>query len=147
MSRAQDADYQPQPEVIEHPARVGTGFDLRTHIKDAKTGEIIMIQPYRRFSVGLSTYFERPKFSGNLYYEDNVPAGRRVAKGKDSSGNEIWEIDTKAKHIDFVAANTHLTRSEDIKKENETLRAELAALQAEKEAKLEKNPAQAAQKK
>lgn len=147
MSRAQDADYQPKPEIIEHPARVGNGFDLRTHIKDAKTGETIKIQPYRRFSVGLSTYFERPKFSGNLYYEDNKPAGRRISKGKDSVGNELWEIDLQAKHIDYVAATTHLTRAEDIAKENETLRAELAALQAEKEAKLDKNPAQAAKQK
>jgi hypothetical protein len=130
MSQAQDAAYQPKPEIIEHPARAGHGFDLRTHIKNAKTGETIRVQPYRRFSVGLSTYYERPKMSGNLFFEDGKPAGRRFLKdGK-------FVIDEALPHADFVAARTEFVKPEDIAQENEALRAELAALQSEKEAKV-----------
>lgn len=128
-------------EVIEHPARVGTGFDLRTHILDAKTGEMIRIQPYRRFCEGRSVYFERPKMSGNLFYESNEPAGRRI---QDKDGN--WIIDTKLEHVDFIAPKTHLVKAQEVFEENAALRAELAALKAEKDAKLEsvKAPTQVA---
>lgn len=36
-----------QPKIIESPPRDETvGFDLRTEIKDAKTGRMIRFQPY-----------------------------------------------------------------------------------------------------
>jgi len=123
---SQNADYQPKPEIIEHPARVGTGFDLRTHIKNAKTGETIKEQPYRRFCVGLKVYYERPKFSGNLVFEDGKHAGRRF---QDKEGK--WVIDESLPHEAYVAKRTELVRPEDIADENEALRAELAARDAE----------------
>lgn len=128
MSQAQDASYQPKPKVIETPERVGEGFDLRTHISDAKTGQLIRMQPYRMFCEGRIRYFERPKMSGNLFYESGEVAGRRVqVEGK-------WKIDETLKHTEFTSAKTDLITPDQVFSENEELRKELAAMRAEKEA-------------
>lgn len=146
MSQAQDADYQPKPKVLETPERVGEGFDLRTHISDAKTGGLVRVQPYRLFCQERIKYYERPKLSGNLYFEDGKEAGRRT---KTAEG--AWVIDTKAAHVDFTAAKSDAITPDQVFAENEELRKELAAMKAEKEAMLEqknvKAQAQAAPKK
>lgn len=47
------------------------GFDLRTHIRDPKSGRIIIDQPYRLYiSKDGVRVFERPPGSGNKFYEN-----------------------------------------------------------------------------
>lgn len=128
MSKLQDLPYQPKPSVIEDPPPPHEGFDYRTHIKNAKTGEMIKVQPYRRFCIGQQVYLERPKHSGNLFFENGDPAGRRIQK------NGKWEIDDQAKHIEVIEPQD-LT-AEEIAAENEALKRELAALKSESEAKM-----------
>lgn len=45
------------------------GFDLRTHILDAKTGEVLKVQPYRLVVKGDKKIFIR---DGVEYYEDGT---------------------------------------------------------------------------
>lgn len=140
-----EADYQPKPKVIEHPERnPSEGFDLRTHIKDAKTGKLIRVQPYTRRVVNSVVYYERPVGSGNLFFESGLAAGRRIPDSKDAKGNVTYKIDEQASHIEYVASITQERTMDGVVDENEALRKELAALKAEKEM-LEK--AQTAQKK
>ena len=42
-------------------------FDLRTHIRDAKTGRVVKVQPYRRFTSRDGDIYER---DGVKYYEN-----------------------------------------------------------------------------
>lgn len=127
MSRAQDADYQPKAKVIEQPELNPEGFDLRVQIKDANTGKVIRHQPYTCHIVGGSKLFERPKGSGNLYYESGLSAGRL---GRDGQGNKY--ADTTKAHIEIAEAKE--VTLEAIASENESLKAELAALKAEQTA-------------
>lgn len=140
--KAQDLDYQPKPDVIEDPPPPMSGFDFRTHIKDARTGELIRIQAYRRRCIGNQTFCERPVDSGNLWYEDGKQAGRWV-KGPDGK----FFADESAEHIQFIAPKTQLRRQTEIEDENEILRLELAARDEElaalrngKSAKVEEKP-------
>ena len=47
-----------------------SGFDLRTHIRDTKSGRISVVQPYRlRISADGTRVYER---GGKKYYENGV---------------------------------------------------------------------------
>ena len=64
------------------------GFDLRTHIRDPKTGRVIGSQPYRlRVSREGGRQFERPVGSGVWYFEDgslvNPPKEEKVLAPKE----------------------------------------------------------------
>lgn len=50
-------------------------FDLRTHIWDAQ-GRLVKINLYRKYIIQGTEYYERPRNSGNLFFENNQPAGR-----------------------------------------------------------------------
>jgi hypothetical protein len=59
------------------------GFDLRTHIRDPKTGQVIKKQPYKLYigkfdGSNVGKFYERPVGSGNLFYENGAVAGRMV---------------------------------------------------------------------
>ena len=46
-------------------------FDLRTHIRDPKSGRIVVEQPYRLYvQKDGGKVFERPPGSGNKFYEN-----------------------------------------------------------------------------
>jgi len=129
MSKAQDQDYQPKPKVQENPEWNGVGFDLRVLIRDAKTGEVIRHQPYNRHCVGRYVYYERPIGSGNLFYGDGKPAGRWV---RGESGE--YYADTGAEHRAITEARELSgLDAQALSEENETLKAELAALKGELE--------------
>jgi hypothetical protein len=66
------------------------GFDRRGQIRDPKTGKILVWQPYTEHIRKEGVFLERPKNSGNLFYEDGTPAGRMNADRK---------IELKASHI------------------------------------------------
>ncbi len=130
-----------QEEVTEWPPRdPNKGFDDRVHIKNAKTGEMIRKQPYRskhlKDGEGSKEYCERPVGSGNLFTRDGAPAGRI-----DGDWAKWEKVDHKAAHKAFVEKTTSFAKVGDIIAENEQLRAELAAMTAEKDAKL-KTPEQ-----
>lgn len=56
-------------------------FDLRTHIRNEKTGQLLKAQPYRLHYINDKKLYERPAGSGNVFYESGEKAGRFV-KGK-----------------------------------------------------------------
>lgn len=63
--QSRQIQYQPDPNK----------FDLRTHVWDAR-GHLVSKNLYRSFIVEGTQYFERPVNSGNLWFENNQPAGR-----------------------------------------------------------------------
>lgn len=84
-------DYTPDPNK----------FDLRTHSWDAQ-GNLKNKNPYRMFMVGDRTVFERPVNSGNLWGENNQPAGRvELEFGKNGT--------IAKKTFDFEAAHKEYT--------------------------------------
>ena len=125
---AQDKDYQPRAKVIESPQLDPTaGFDLRTHIKDAKTNKLIRLQPYARHARNDEVLYERPIGSGNCYHENGVPAGNwKFHQQKD---DVRWEK-VSDKHVATKAAPVdHL---EEAYQKIEMLERELAARDSEK---------------
>ncbi len=79
-------------------------FDLITHPRDAKTGRVTKINPYRLHIMSGKDggeYFERPTGSGNLYYRDGKPAGQMV---KNEHGQNI--VKKNAPHIEWLAPKT-----------------------------------------
>lgn len=102
-------------------------FDLKTHSTDPLTGKVSLVNPYRLRIQGAVKYFERPVGSGNLWYEDNEPAGRWVAN----------KVESEAPHIDWVAPISGAEKLQrelvNAKESEAALRAELAAIKAEHE--------------
>jgi len=93
-------------------------FDLIVQHRDKKTGRVVSENPYRmRKHEGVS-YFERPKGSGNLFFENNEPAGR-YAEGK---------FLPNAPHIEWAAP---LSEDEKIKQAVAAAQDEAARLKAE----------------
>lgn len=100
-------------------------FDLIVHRRDKKTGRVTEVNAYvMRKHQGVS-YFERPKGSGNLFFENNEPAGRY----------EAGKFNLEAKHIDWVAP---LSPEESVQQavasamsENARLKAELSEIKRE----------------
>lgn len=100
-------------------------FDKRVHIRDTK-GRLLHVQPYRLHIISGRQYFERPKGSGNLFFENGDHAGRIKA------GNLV---DPKAEHIEYVVPKTGAEKLyDDLQvrtQELEAARAELEAIKKE----------------
>lgn len=113
-------------------------FDLKTHHFDGR-GRLKGHNPYRLHIDRGTSLFERPVNSGNVFYENNEPAGR-VDYTRDEQGRILSKkFDAKAVHKAYVAP---LSNDQKLVQENEGLRektarleAELAAINAEKEQK------------
>jgi len=125
----------PTPKVIEHPVRQEGIFDHRTHIRNSVTGRLVAHQPYSTHFVGDKTLMERPLGSGNMFTPHGEPAGRYEMR----DGHLVKVSDT---HTD-ISARSEVRTIED---ENAALRAELAALKAETQAKTEAKPQAPAKK-
>lgn len=54
-------------------------FDLKVQHRDAKTGRVTSVNPYRLHVKGNSKTYERPVGSGNLWYENDEPANEHRA--------------------------------------------------------------------
>ena len=119
-------------KIVEHPEfDPSTGFDYRTHIKDAKTGKLIRIQTYARHARSGEVLLERPVGSGNCFSENGEPAGRwNLTKWEKISDD----------HIAVKAAPAN--REEDLEQRNAILERELAALKAESQMKQQRAPEQ-----
>lgn len=114
------------PEQIQTEQK----FDIRTHRFDAR-GRLKSRNFYRMHVDKGTNLFERPVNSGNLFYENNEPAGR-VEFTKNEKGAIIGKkFDLHAPHKAFVAP---LTGAEAMHYENEQLKADNARLAAELEA-------------
>jgi len=117
-------DYSPDPNK----------FDLRTHIWDGQ-GQLVRKNLYTNHCVEGRNYFERPIHSGNLWYENNTPAGRVEYV------NGVKSIHEGAPHKEFTPipdgddALIHALEAE--KARSADLAAELAAIKAEREPKVE----------
>ena len=117
-------------EIIEHPQPAAEGFDLRTHIRDAETGRLIRKQPHAYHAQGDLRMYEQPIGSGNMFTPGGHPMGRYEMLTPGKKGQR-WEQVSET-HAPVVEQKFYGSAEE----ENEALRAELAALKAESDAKL-----------
>jgi hypothetical protein len=104
-------------------------FDPRiVHTRDPKTGQMTKANPYRVIVDSNIKYYEHPKGSGNLWWENRSFAGRLGDNGRPVRG---------AKHMPFTPP---LTMDEEISRqnmvleqENKRLAKEVAEIKQEKE--------------
>lgn len=104
-----------------HPGK----FDTRVQIRD-KHGEVVHMQPYTCHVLDGSKYFERPKQSGNVFYEDGSPAGRVT---RTLNGNKAaLKFDEGAAHI---AMKTPVDEKRELADQLQAAKDELAAIKKE----------------
>lgn len=129
-------------EIIDDLEQPKQKFDLVVTKRHPRTGEIISHSPYILRVVGeigsseKMRLWERPAGSGNLFDKDNNPIGRWVTEEKVVRGKTVKEgkFVEGAAHIEWTPP---MTKDQKIAKENATLKAEIAALKAERGAKSE----------
>lgn len=108
-------------------------FNLVTHNFDGR-GRLRSKNTYRMHVQNGAQYFERPVGSGNLWYENNEPAGR-VEFLTCPKGIKTKSFDFEATHKSYAAPisgeeKLHFENA-DLKTENAALRAEMEAIRAE----------------
>ncbi len=117
MNKSKRVEYQADPNK----------FDLQVHAWDGQ-GQLTKSNHYRAHIMGGATYFERPVNSGNLWFENNQPAGRmEYVFGEDG------KIASKELHKDapHKAYTKPLNGAEKVHFELEAERAKSAQLEAE----------------
>ena len=102
-------------------------FDLTVQRWDGQ-GMKIADNPYRMYVIEGSKYFERPLNSGNLWFENNQPAGRVKCTFNDAGHISKKEFDFDAEHVAYTPA---LKGAEKVHFELEQERARTAELEAE----------------
>lgn len=119
------------------------GFDLKVTHRDDRSGQVTHKNPYRLRVVGgkggnRMKLWERPVGSGNLWNLQGKPVGRWIEEEKEG-GEVVMKYDPKAEHVSYempMTADQKLAQqANSVAAENETLRAELAAMKAEAEKK------------
>lgn len=75
-------------------------FDLRTHLFDNQ-GRLVKKNHYVLRVINGVSYYERPVNSGNLWFENNQPAGRLTKRDRPDKDFGPWSIDEAAPHKDF----------------------------------------------
>ncbi len=108
-----------------------TKFDFQTHKFDAN-GNLVATDHYRLHNANGTSYYERPKFSGNLWFENNQPAGRIEYKIEGKKTVKHLLIGEEYPHLAYVKP---LSGSEAIAAELAQAKAELAQIKAEQSAK------------
>ena len=120
---AKRLEYKPDPNK----------FDLCTHAWDAQ-GKLIRKNLYRAHIIEGRTYYERPVNSGNLWFENNQPAGRVNYEFGPSGKIAKKTFDFNAPHKDFVPELTGADKLafelEQQRELNKKLQEQLAAAQA-----------------
>lgn len=122
----------PDQEVVQTEKK----FDLKTHTFNAR-GILTNVNLYRLHVINGCQLYERPVNSGNLWYENDEPAGRVTYEGTGKIKKKV--IDNEAEHIAYVAPLTgdeklHFDH-ENLKLENAKLLAEIEQIKKEQEAK------------
>jgi len=112
-------------------------FDLQVHAWDGQ-GQLVKANHYRQFIIGGITYYERPVNSGNLWFENNQPAGRMEYELGDSGKIGKKTLNKEAEHLVFTkplsgAEKVHF-ELEKARERNAQLEAEIAAIKVESEA-------------
>ena len=123
---------RPKSKVVLDPNK----FDLRTHEWDAR-GKLINLNTYRSFIIDGRQYFERPVNSGNLWFENNKPAGRVELTFGEDGKIATKKFEFESKHKEWSApldgnAKLHY-EVETLKGKNASLETELAAIRKERE--------------
>ena len=129
---------KPADENLDINGQPKPKFDLRVTHRHPRTGEVIKHDPYILRVVGeigsadRTQLWERPAGSGNLYDFEMNPVGRWIYEEKTVKGKKVkvGHYDAEAAHIEWIPPETE---DQKIAKENAALKAELAALKAEKE--------------
>lgn len=101
------------------------GFDLRTEIRDPKTGKLISYQPYRLMVSPEGEFFERPPGSGKLYDRSGTLIRDREAEQAEAARKKA-EADKVAAEAKAKADAEALAQAE-AKAEAEKLAAEAQA--------------------
>lgn len=125
-ARKQLSDYEADPSK----------FDLRTHFFDGQ-GRLVKQNHYTLHVISGDRFFERPVNSGNIWFENNQPAGR-IEYIKDSSGNTAKRVLLGEAHKVFTrklegdeALQCALQQQQE---RTAALEAELASIRAEQSA-------------
>lgn len=95
------------------------GFDLKTHIRDAK-GKVVRENAYRLVITNGVMEFERPKFSGDWYAADGTLI--RTNKTKEQSPAQAPELDKSdllQKIAELEAKNAELSQEDEAGEEIE----------------------------
>lgn len=103
---------------------------MRVHIRDRETGALIRLQHYTAHHMGDEKMYEQPPGSGNMY----DVAGRAIGRWEShiQGKNTIWKRISE-EHIEAKVAM--LNKEEYLESQNDMLRAELAAMRTEENAK------------
>lgn len=130
MQPAKRIEYKPDPNK----------FDLVTHRWDSQ-GHLVAKNPYRTFIINGAQYFERPVNSGNLWFENNKPAGRVELTFNEKGHIATKEFKFDDAHKSFTAPlegdeKLHF-ELEQVRAKNAQLEAELAAIGKEATAKVQ----------
>ncbi len=110
-------------EYVADPSK----FDLVTDRWDSQ-GMRTVHNKYRKYILNGAEYYERPVNSGNLWFENNQPAGRVLLTFNDKGHIASKEFNFDAEHVAYVAPPTG---SQKLAADLEVTKAELAAAQAE----------------
>lgn len=102
-------------------------FDLVTHRWNGQ-GQLVHKNPYRTYIMDGRQYFERPVNSGNLWFENNQPAGRVELTFNDKGHVATKKFAFDAEHVAYEAP---LTGADKVHYELEQARSNNAALEAE----------------
>jgi len=102
-------------------------FDLKVQHRDAKTGRITEVNPYRLHIKGNKKYYERPVGSGNLWFEDGTPANAHKEYTAPLTNDQKMAAEFSAKDSKIRATEEKLAASE---KELKEIKAEAAAKKA-----------------
>lgn len=134
MQKTKRLEYVPDPNK----------FDLQTHRWDSQ-GNLVAKNPYRNHIINGNSYYERPVNSGNLWFENNQPAGRMELEFGEDGKISKKTLRLDAKHVDYTAplkgdAAIHY-ELEQTRNKNAQLEAELAAIKGESAKKAAPAPA------
>lgn len=102
-------------------------FDLQVHRWDSQ-GNLVGKNPYRTFITDGKITYERPVNSGNLWFENNKPAGRVEIVFGENGKISSKEFKFGAPHKEYTEP---LSGSDKVNYELEQTRAKNAALEAE----------------
>lgn len=130
---------QARKQMLE-PVSDPNKFDLVVDRWDSQGHRTGPRKTYRKFINGDGEFYERPVGSGNLWLENNQPAGRVIYKTNEAGHIYDKKFDFDAKHIDWSPAPTG---AEKVAAELASERAKNAQLEAELRAILKEREPQA----
>lgn len=113
-------------KIVEYTPDPGK-FDLTVQRWDAQ-GQLTANNPYRMYIMDGEKLFERPLNSGNLWYENNQPAGRMICEFNDKGHIIKKEFKRDVPHI---AYEKPLTGAEKVAAQLAATEARASALEAE----------------